>query len=286
MGRTLPRVEAGATLVVMSDHGFTSWRRAFHLNTWLKEQGYLAVLNPNLQQDPGLYGNVDWSRTRAYGLGLNGLYVNVAGREKDGIVDPSQREALAREIKAKLLEAMDPEDGRARGHARCSASRSTATAAISTSAPTSSWATPRACAGRTSRRSGAVGPEVDHRQHGGVERRPLHGPGHGAGRAVQQPPAEEAGAKLEDLAAAILAEFGVERISGAEARRVVACSDRARIKIDKDLLAKVEKVAKLAGYSSADEFVNHALEKELAKLEGADSEEEIKKRLRGLGYIS
>jgi hypothetical protein len=59
-----------------------------------------------------------------------------------------------------------------------------------------------------------------------------------------------------------------------------------KVKIDKELLAKVEKYARLAGYSSADEFVNHALEKELAKLEGADSEEEIKKRLRGLGYIS
>ena len=59
-----------------------------------------------------------------------------------------------------------------------------------------------------------------------------------------------------------------------------------KVKIGKDLLARVEKVARIAGYSSADEFVNHALEKELAKLEGADSEEEIKKRLRGLGYIS
>ena len=59
-----------------------------------------------------------------------------------------------------------------------------------------------------------------------------------------------------------------------------------KIKLDKELLAKVEKYARLAGYSSPDEFVRHALEKELAKLEGADSEEEIKKRLRGLGYIS
>ena len=59
-----------------------------------------------------------------------------------------------------------------------------------------------------------------------------------------------------------------------------------RIKLDKDILAKVERYARLAGYSSTAEFVNHALEKELAKLEGADSEEEIKKRLRGLGYIS
>lgn len=59
-----------------------------------------------------------------------------------------------------------------------------------------------------------------------------------------------------------------------------------KIRLDKDLLAKAERYAKIAGYSSAEEFVNHALEKELAKLEGADSEEEIKKRLRGLGYIS
>jgi metal-responsive CopG/Arc/MetJ family transcriptional regulator len=59
-----------------------------------------------------------------------------------------------------------------------------------------------------------------------------------------------------------------------------------KIRIDKDLLAKIERYAKIAGYSSPDEFVKHALEKELAKLEGADTEEEIKKRLRGLGYIS
>ena len=59
-----------------------------------------------------------------------------------------------------------------------------------------------------------------------------------------------------------------------------------KIKLDPDMMAKVEKYARIAGYSSPDEFVAHALEKELSKLEGADSEEEIKKRLRGLGYIS
>ena len=59
-----------------------------------------------------------------------------------------------------------------------------------------------------------------------------------------------------------------------------------KIKLDKDLLARVKKYADIAGYSSVEEFISHALEKELAKLEGAESEEEIKKRLRGLGYIS
>jgi hypothetical protein len=59
-----------------------------------------------------------------------------------------------------------------------------------------------------------------------------------------------------------------------------------RVKIDRELYAKLERYAALAGYSSVQEFVTHALEKEVAKLEGADSEDEIKKRLRGLGYIS
>ena len=58
------------------------------------------------------------------------------------------------------------------------------------------------------------------------------------------------------------------------------------IKLDKDLLKKIKMYAKIAGYSSVEEFIAHALEKELSKLDGAASEEEIKKRLRGLGYIS
>jgi hypothetical protein len=60
----------------------------------------------------------------------------------------------------------------------------------------------------------------------------------------------------------------------------------SNIKLDKALLARVKRYADLAGYSSVDEFVTHVLEKELAKLEGSDSEEDIKKKLKGLGYIS
>jgi metal-responsive CopG/Arc/MetJ family transcriptional regulator len=59
-----------------------------------------------------------------------------------------------------------------------------------------------------------------------------------------------------------------------------------RIKLDKDLMEKLKRYAALAGYSSVQEFVTHALEKEIAQLEDADSEEEVKKRLQGLGYIS
>lgn len=59
-----------------------------------------------------------------------------------------------------------------------------------------------------------------------------------------------------------------------------------KIKIDKDLFERIKAYAEIAGYSSVDEFITHALEKELALLDEADSDEEIKKRLKGLGYIS
>jgi metal-responsive CopG/Arc/MetJ family transcriptional regulator len=61
---------------------------------------------------------------------------------------------------------------------------------------------------------------------------------------------------------------------------------KAKIKLDKELLEKVKKFARMAGYSSPEEFVTHCLEKEIAKLEESDSEEEVKKKLKGLGYIS
>lgn len=60
----------------------------------------------------------------------------------------------------------------------------------------------------------------------------------------------------------------------------------SKVKLDKHLLAKVKRYAELAGYSSPEEFITHALEKEIAQLEEADSEEEIRKRLQGLEYIS
>ena len=60
----------------------------------------------------------------------------------------------------------------------------------------------------------------------------------------------------------------------------------SKVKIDKALLEKATRYAEIAGYATVEEFINHALEKEISQLEGADSEEEIKKRLKGLGYIS
>jgi predicted AlkP superfamily phosphohydrolase/phosphomutase len=114
IGDTLDALGEDDVLLVLSDHGFGSFRRSFDLNAWLRENGYLTVIDRPLtgDNDLGLL-NVDWSRTRAYNAGLNGLYVNLAGRESQGIVQPEDREALIDEIGDALLATVDPKTGTA-----------------------------------------------------------------------------------------------------------------------------------------------------------------------------
>jgi predicted AlkP superfamily phosphohydrolase/phosphomutase len=111
VGETASRLRPEDLLVVMSDHGFSSWRRSFSLNSWLRDNGYLVVRDPAATIDAGLFTNVDWTRTRAYGLGLNGLYINVRGREAHGAVDPRDRENVAGELARRLAATIDPKTG-------------------------------------------------------------------------------------------------------------------------------------------------------------------------------
>lgn len=111
VGETLDAMGAEDALIVVSDHGFAPWRRTFNLNTWLKEEGFLTLANPAREDDPGLFGNVDWTRTRAYGVGLNGLYINVRGREMSGAVAPEDRERAMEEIATRLQATIDPATG-------------------------------------------------------------------------------------------------------------------------------------------------------------------------------
>lgn len=111
VGKTMATLKPDDVLIVMSDHGFASWRRAFNLNTWLKNEGYL-VLKDEGRSKSSLFTNVDWSRTRAYGIGFNGLYINLAGREKNGIVPLSDKQALMHELRAKLTKFIDPATGK------------------------------------------------------------------------------------------------------------------------------------------------------------------------------
>jgi predicted AlkP superfamily phosphohydrolase/phosphomutase len=111
LGEVMPKVDNDTTLLVLSDHGFAPYRRSFNLNTWLLNNGYIVRKDVPSGDASEPFSDVDWSRTRAYGLGLNGLYLNLRGREREGIVDPAQGGALLREIREKLLEFRDPKDG-------------------------------------------------------------------------------------------------------------------------------------------------------------------------------
>jgi predicted AlkP superfamily phosphohydrolase/phosphomutase len=111
VGKALKRVDASTTLLVMSDHGFAPFYRAFNLNTWLQQGGYLKTSALASTGTP-LEG-IDWDATRAYGVGLQGLYVNARGRERFGIVPSgSGHDRLVDEIAARLLEVRDPRSGR------------------------------------------------------------------------------------------------------------------------------------------------------------------------------
>ena len=110
--KALQKVDKETTIMVMSDHGFSSFRRSFHVNTWLKENGYINLIDEEKQGEQPLFINTDMSRTKAYGLGLNGLYINQRGREAEGIVPPGvEKENLVREIAQKLEKYKDPKTG-------------------------------------------------------------------------------------------------------------------------------------------------------------------------------
>jgi predicted AlkP superfamily phosphohydrolase/phosphomutase len=98
-------------LMVISDHGFTNFRRGVNLNTWLKENGYL-FLKDGAETSPDWFAKVDWSRTKAFTLGLTGLFINRVGRERDGIVKKGKElDLLCHELKTKLEAVRDPATG-------------------------------------------------------------------------------------------------------------------------------------------------------------------------------
>jgi predicted AlkP superfamily phosphohydrolase/phosphomutase len=108
-------------LVVCSDHGFSSWRRSINYNTWLVRKGLLVLSGgeekmADLEQlfsQGEFWPNVDWSRTKAYSMGLGEIYVNLRGREAKGIVEPgAEYEALRKEIRDGLMALVDEATGR------------------------------------------------------------------------------------------------------------------------------------------------------------------------------
>lgn len=110
-----------ALLIVASDHGFASFRKSVHYNTWLVLNGYMTLKTGVVAKERDLemlfdqgqfWENVDWSKTRAYAMGLGEIYINVKGREAQGIVEPgADYDALKKELQERLVAMQDPETG-------------------------------------------------------------------------------------------------------------------------------------------------------------------------------
>lgn len=122
VGNVMERLRENDLLLVMSDHGFHSFRTEFSVNTWLIRNGYLTVMDQEDAEtaytDHRFFRDMatgqpayDWSRSQAYSLGLGMIFINKQGREGQGIVSPDDAPALIEEIQQKLLEVTDPETG-------------------------------------------------------------------------------------------------------------------------------------------------------------------------------
>lgn len=108
VGRTMERCqERDTVLMIISDHGFNTFRYGVDLNRWLEERGYLKVKEGASREQKHL-GAIDWSQTRAFAIGLAGIFLNLKGREGEGIVEPGEQAArLREEIAGRLSELTD-----------------------------------------------------------------------------------------------------------------------------------------------------------------------------------
>ncbi|MFA5177855.1 MAG: alkaline phosphatase family protein, partial [Candidatus Omnitrophota bacterium] len=107
-GTVLDKLDKDDTLIVLSDHGFGAFKRAAHLNSWLRKNGYLALKDNTADSGDELLADIDWPKTRAYAIGFGAIYINQQGREGLGIVMPGREtEDLKEEIAGKLTGWMD-----------------------------------------------------------------------------------------------------------------------------------------------------------------------------------
>ena len=112
LGRIMEAMRPNDVLIMLSDHGFKPVYKLVHVNAWLRDQGYLVVRPGGNARSGSLWADVDWGRTRAYALGLSKVYVNLAGREGQGCVNPGRdHEQLIQEMAQQLLELRDEETG-------------------------------------------------------------------------------------------------------------------------------------------------------------------------------
>ena len=109
--QALSKVDSSTLLLALSDHGFAPFTRELNLSTWLVNEGFTAVDDPADMEEAEVYSCVDWSKTKAYALGINGIYLNLKGREKDGIISAEEGQVIKQQIISKLSQVTDPLNG-------------------------------------------------------------------------------------------------------------------------------------------------------------------------------
>jgi len=112
LGKALARLDDKTALLVVSDHGFNTYRWSMNINSWLVENGYQVLTTPDGKDGGAFFADIDWGKTRAYSIGFNSIYINLKGRERDGIVSPGDEyRRLCDEIAEKLRNFKDPRNG-------------------------------------------------------------------------------------------------------------------------------------------------------------------------------
>ncbi|NOY59404.1 MAG: nucleotide pyrophosphatase [Calditrichaeota bacterium] len=112
IGRVMEKIGEDAVLIVVSDHGFKQFKRGINVNSWLLQNGFLTLKDGADGRGEWL-ADVDWSKTKAYGLGLAGIYLNMKGRESQGIVSPGEEaKTVKKQIIEKLSGLADPQNGK------------------------------------------------------------------------------------------------------------------------------------------------------------------------------
>ena len=309
LGRVMKEIGDETLVIVLSDHGFSSFARGVNLNTWLFKNGYLALKGAETVSG-NWFSNVDWTRTRAFSLGLAGIFLNVKGRERQGTVDMgSAYQELKAELIAKLTGLVDE------GRSETAIQRVADTAAeysgpYQLDAPDllvcysegyrNSWGcttgriTQEVFEDNTKRWSG------DH----SIDPRLIPGIFFSNAKTHASDP------RIIDIAPTVLDAFDVQiprymqgksllaEHDGEPARgksRVPAAAFSAKegkmagsnMKIEKNLLERCRQYARTAGYSSVEEFVAHILENALRNDQTRlpELDENVAKQLKGLGYI-
>jgi len=113
LGEVLDKIDENTAVMIISDHGFSSFQRAISVNRWLVDNGFMILTQePPASDDGGLFRYVDWSQTKAYSLGFSSLYINLKGREAKGIVAPEDKDAVSQELMDKFLELTDEKNGK------------------------------------------------------------------------------------------------------------------------------------------------------------------------------